>query len=472
MKKTICSAAALLLLLLGSTGAFAQKKETAPIPSKPVSKANVIDEVAWIVGDEPILRSDIERQRLYYESMGQKFQGDARCMIPEQMAVQKLFLNQAAIDSVVPEERLISQEVNRWLQQVTNELGGREKVEEYLGQPYAKIREERRKIVAEEITVMQMQQKLVGEVNVAPSEVTRFYDEVNKDSLPFMPETVEVQLITVKPKVSVSEIDKVKARLIDFTKQINSGQYDFATLARLYSQDNETAVKGGELGFLGRAELEPEFANVAFSLRDPSKVSRIVQTKKGYHIIQLIAKRGDLINVRHIMLRPEIETSEIDKATARLDSIARVITKDSLTFGEAAMYYSFDEDTRLSNGQMVNGNQQSQNYGTARFELSDLPQEVSAMVSGLEVGAMTKPFRMYDKNNNQVVAIARLQARHPGHRANVIEDYQVIKGLVENKKRGDMIEEWIKEKQKTTFVNISPGYRDCAFRYPGWVERK
>lgn len=287
-----------------------------------------------------------------------------------------------------------------------------------------------------------------------------------------MPETVEVQLITVKPKVSVSEVDKVKARLIDFTKQINSGQYDFATLARLYSQDNETAVKGGELGFLGRAELEPEFANVAFSLRDPSKVSRIVQTKKGYHIIQLIAKRGDLINVRHIMLRPEIEVSEIDKATARLDSIARVITKDSLTFGAAAMYYSFDEDTRLSNGQMVNGNQQSQNYGTARFELSDLPQEVSAMVSGLETGAMTKPFRMYDKNNNQVVAIARLQARHPGHRANVIEDYQVIKGLVENKKRGDMIEEWIKEKQKTTFVNISPGYRDCAFRYPGWVERK
>ncbi len=472
MKKTICSAAALLLLLFGSTGAFAQKKETAPLPSKPVSKANVIDEVAWIVGDEPILRSDIERQRLYYESMGQKFQGDARCMIPEQMAVQKLFLNQAAIDSVVPEERLISQEVNRWLQQVTNELGGREKVEEYLGQPYAKIREERRKIVAEEITVMQMQQKLVGEVNVAPSEVTRFYDEVNKDSLPFMPETVEVQLITVKPKVSVSEVDKVKARLIDFTKQINSGQYDFATLARLYSQDNETAVKGGELGFLGRAELEPEFANVAFSLRDPSKVSRIVQTKKGYHIIQLIAKRGDLINVRHIMLRPEIEVSEIDKATARLDSIARVITKDSLTFGAAAMYYSFDEDTRLSNGQMVNGNQQSQNYGTARFELSDLPQEVSAMVSGLETGAMTKPFRMYDKNNNQVVAIARLQARHPGHRANVIEDYQVIKGLVENKKRGDMIEEWIKEKQKTTFVNISPGYHDCAFRYPGWVERK
>ena len=468
MRHPIRTATLLALSFLTACTLFAQEKKEAKQPAK----TNVIDEVAWIVGDEPILKSDIERQRLYYESMGQRFQGDARCIIPEQVAVQKLFLNQAEIDSIVPEERLISSEVNRWLQQVTNELGGREKVEEYLGQSYAKIREERRKIVAEEITVMQMQQKLVGEVNVAPSEVTRFYEEVDKDSLPFMPETVEVQILTVKPKVAVSQIDRVKERLIGFTKQVNDGTYDFATLARLYSQDNESAVKGGELGFLGRAELEPEFANVAFSLRDPSKVSRIVQTKKGYHIIQLIEKRGDLINVRHIMLRPEVELDEIQKATARLDSIARVIKSDSITFGEAALYLSADEDTRLSGGQMVNANQQSQNYGTARFELSDLPQEVSAEINGLEVGQMTAPFRMYDKNNNEVVAIARLQARHPGHRANPIEDYQVIKSLVENKKRGEMIEEWIKEKQKNTFVNISPGYRDCDFRYPNWVERK
>ena len=475
MKTKILAACGLLLLSLScGQGAFAQDAGAAAPAQKEqktADKRNVIDEVAWIVGDEPILRSDIERQRLYYESMGQRFQGDARCIIPEQMAVQKLFLNQAEIDSVYPEERIISQEVNRWLQQVTNELGGREKVEEYLGQSYAKIREERRKVVAEEITVMQMQQKLVGEVNVAPSEVTRFYQEIDKDSLPFMPETVEVQIITADPKISVAEIDRVKERLISFTKQINDGTYDFATLARLYSQDNETAAKGGELGFLGRAELEPEFANVAFSLRDPSKVSRIVQTKKGYHILQLIEKRDELINVRHIMLRPEVELSELEKATARLDSISAKILSDSLTFGQAAMYFSFDEETRLSDGQMVNANSQSRNYGTARFELSELPQEVSAEVSSLEVGELTKPFRMYDKDNNEVVAIARLQAKHPGHRANVVEDYQTIKEMVEGRKRGEMIEEWVKEKQKTTFVNISPGYRDCDFRYPNWVER-
>ena len=449
-----------------------QNPENNPSSGATQVKSNVIDEVAWIVGDEPILRSDIERQRLYYESMGQRFQGDPRCIIPEQMAVQKLFLNQASIDSVIPQDIIINQEVNRWLEQVTNELGGREKVEEYLGQSYAKIREERRKIIAEEITVMQMQQELVGEVNVAPSEVTRFYEEVNKDSLPFMPATVEVQILTLKPKISVSETDKVKERLIDFTRQINDGTYDFATLARLYSQDNESAVKGGELGFLGRAELEPEFANVAFSLRDPSKVSRIVQTKKGYHIMQLIEKRGDLINVRHIMLRPEVDLTEIDKTTARLDSIASKIKSDSISFAQAAMYYSFDEDTRLSNGQMVNANQQSGLFGTARFELEDLPQEVSAAINGLEVGEVTKPFRMFDKNNNEVVAIARLQATHPGHRANVVEDYQVLKGLVESKKRAEMIEEWIKEKQKTTYVSISTGYRDCNFKYPGWTDKR
>lgn len=479
MKKITHPAIGLLFAFVLSTVALGQsptksKDSIMPKSTSPVAKAtkgNVIDEMAWIVGDEPILLSDIERQRLYYESMGQKFQGDARCIIPEQMAVQKLFLNQAEIDSIVPDERIINQEVTRWLQQVTNELGGRERVEEYLGQSYSQIREERRKIVREEITVMQMQQKLVGEVNVSPSDVTRFYESINKDSLPFMPRTVEVQIITMKPKISVSQIDKVKAKLIEYTNQVTSGSRDFSTLARLYSQDNETAAKGGELGFLGRAELEPEFANVAFSLRDPSKVSRIVQTKRGYHIIQLIEKRGDLINVRHIMLRPEVEEGELTKATARLDSIANLIKSDTLTFSQAAMYYSFDEDSRLSDGRMVNSNHESRNYGTSRFELEDLPQEVSREIAGLNEGEMTKPFRMFDKNNNEVIAIARLSASHPGHRANVVEDYQVIKGMVENKKRGEMIEEWIKEKQKTTFVNISPGYRDCKFHYPGWVRR-
>lgn len=453
----------LLLLLLLACSALAYGQQ---------SKTNVVDEVAWIVGDEPILRSDIERQRLYYESMGQHFPGNARCIIPEQMAVQKLFLNQAEIDSVYPNEQVVNQEVNRWLEAVTSELGGRDKVEEYLGQRYSQIREDRRKVVSEEYTVMQMQRQLVGEIVVAPSEVTRFYNEVNKDSLPFVPQTVEVQILTLRPRMSMTEVDRVKERLVDYTNQINSGKMAFETIARLYSEDKETAMKGGELGYLGRAELEPEFANVAFGLRDPKKVSRIVQTKRGYHIMQLIDRRDDLINVRHIMLRPNVDFEELDKATARLDSIAHLVKTDSLDFGTAAMYYSSDEDTRLSNGQMVNSNNQSNQYGTARFQMEDLPQEVSAVVAKLEVGEVSEPFRMFDKDNNEVMAMVRLKAKHEGHRANVVDDYQVVKSIVEGRKRTQMLDEWIREKQKTTYVRISPAYRDCDFQYPGWVLEK
>lgn len=443
-----------------------------PLVATAQSRKNVVDEVAWIVGDEPILLSDIERQRMYLESMGQPFEGDPRCLIPEQMAISKLFLNQAKIDSVEPNQQMINASVNQWLEQVTNQMGGRDKLEEYLGQNYSQIREDRQKVVTEQYTVMQMQQKIVGEIMVAPSEVNRFYEQVNKDSLPFVPTTVEVQVITFEPKISVKEVDEVKERLVDFTEQINSGKADFETLARLYSRDNETALRGGEIGFVGRAELEPEFANVAFSLDDPEKVSRIVQTKRGYHIMQLIEKRGDLINVRHIMLTPEVDQEELLATTARMDSVVTVMKRDSIPFETAALYYSSDEDTRMSNGQMVNANEQSALYGTSRFEMSDLPQEMAPLIADLEEGEMTPTFTMTDKNNHLVVAVARLKSRKPGHRANVVDDYQVIKGMVEAKKRNDLLDEWIREKQQSTYVSIAPAYRQCDFQYPGWVLRE
>lgn len=458
MKKILYTIATLILLLGGSHAQAQQKK-------------NVIDEIAWIVGDETILLSDIERQKLYLESMGQVFHGDARCIIPEQMAIQKLFLNQAVIDSVYPNEAMVTQAVNQWLEQITNELGGRDKVEEYLGRNFSQIREERRKIVSEESVMMQMQQNLIKKITVAPSEVNRFYEQTNKDSLPFIPLTVETQIVTLMPKMDLAQVDAVKEQLIKFTNDINSGKSDFETLARIYSQDGATALKGGELGFVGRAELEPEFANVAFGLQDTKKVSRIVQTARGYHIIQLIEKRGDLINVRHIMLRPKIDAKELTATTERLDSIAHMIRVDSLPFNTATRYISHDEDTRLSNGQMVNGHRDSERYGTSRFTMEELPQEVSKVVANLQEGELSAPFSMQDKNNNTVVAIVRLQRRIAGHRANVVDDYQVIKNIVTRNKQNKAIDEWIKEKQKSTYVRISPAYRDkCKFQYPGWGE--
>ncbi|MDN4753504.1 peptidylprolyl isomerase [Porphyromonadaceae bacterium W3.11] len=432
------------------------------------SKNNVIDEIAWVIGDEYILLSDIERQRLYYESMGERMSGNARCVIPEQMAVQKLFLNQADIDSIFVNPGMVNQSVSQWIEAVTNELGSRDKVEEYLGRNMSQIREERTKVVTDEYRVMQMQQKLIGDVKVSPSEVNRYYDVVNKDSLPFMPQTVEVQIITLEPKIPFSEVDRIKERLIGFTNDINSGKSDFETLARIYSNDNATALKGGEIGMVGRAELEPEFANVAFGLNDTKKVSRIVKTARGYHIMQLIDKQDDKINVRHIMLRPEVGVEELSKTTALMDSIVGQIKADSLDFGVAARLFSSDENTRLGNGQMVNDKQKSNHFGTSRFAMEDLPQEMSPVVANLKEGDISKPFTMTNKDSNTVVAVVLLKKRIAGHRANVVDDYQVIKQIVLNKKQDEVLEEWIKKKQKSTYTRISPRYQHCDFKYPGW----
>ena len=464
MNKSVITSVISVVAFLSLLGAFAPKVYAQ-------SRANVVDEVAWVIGDETILLSDIERQRLYYESTGQRMEGNARCIIPEQMAIQKLFLNQAQIDSVYPNEQMVTAAVNQWLDAVVNEVGSREKVEEYFGRNFAQIRAERRKVVSEEYVMMQMQQKLVGDIQVTPSEVNRFYDTVNRDSLPFMPLTVEVQIVTQEPKVQVSEVDRVKQKLIEYSDKISKGEMSFETVARIYSEDGNTALKGGEMGFVGRAELEPEFANVAFGLPDNDKVSRIVKTARGYHIMQLIEKRGDQINVRHILLRPHVDGDELTATTNRMDSIAHLIRVDSLPIEVAAKYYSYDEDSRLSNGQMVNANHQSQYYGTSRFVMEDLPQEVSAQVAKLQEGEISAPFTMLDKNNNTVVAIVKLKKRVPGHRANVVDDYQVVKGIVLQKKQDKTLHEWIREKQKKTYVRISPEYRQCEFQYPGWLEQ-
>lgn len=464
MNKSVLTSVISVVALLSLLGAIAPNVSAQ-------SRANVVDEVAWVIGDETILLSDIERQRLYYESTGQRMEGNARCIIPEQMAIQKLFLNQAQIDSVYPNEQMVNVAVNQWLDAVVNEVGSREKVEEYFGRNFAQIRAERRKVVSEEYVMMQMQQKLVGDIQVTPSEVNRFYDTVNRDSLPFMPLTVEVQIVTQEPKVQVSEVDRVKQKLIEYSDKISKGEMSFETVARIYSEDGNTALKGGEMGFVGRAELEPEFANVAFGLPDNDKVSRIVKTARGYHIMQLIEKRDDQINVRHILLRPHVDGDELTATTHRMDSIAHLIRVDSLPIEVAAKYYSYDEDSRLSNGQMVNANHQSQYYGTSRFVMEDLPQEVSAQVAKLQEGEISAPFTMLDKNNNTVVAIVKLKKRVPGHRANVVDDYQVVKGIVLQKKQDETLHEWIREKQKKTYVRISPEYRQCEFQYPGWLEQ-
>ncbi|GHT31964.1 peptidylprolyl isomerase [Bacteroidia bacterium] len=435
-----------------------------------VAQENVIDEVIWVIGDDAILKSDVETQRLYLQQEGQRFDGDPYCIIPERMAIQKLYLHQAKLDSIDVNEAQVIQGVDRWMNSAVNQLGGREKMEEYFGKKYSQIRDERKESAKEEQTVQKMQQELVGDIKLTPSDVRKFFNQIPKDSLPSVPTSVEVEIVTLEPKIPFEETDAIKARLRDFTDQINKGDRTFSALARAYSEDKESAARGGELGFMGKMDLLPEFANVAFNLNDTKRVSNIVETEYGYHIIQLIEKRGDRINCRHILLRPKVSEKEIIEATTRLDSLYADLQANKFTFEEAATFVSYDKDTRNNKGLMVNKDYESSNYGTPKFEMQELPPEIGKVVYDMKVGDISKPFTMMTSMQKEVVAIVKLKAKVEAHKANMVDDYQALKTMVEGKKRQELLNNWIVKKQKTTYVRIADEWRNCDFQYPGWIK--
>ncbi|MCQ2311106.1 MAG: peptidylprolyl isomerase [Paludibacteraceae bacterium] len=432
----------------------------------PVKADNIIDEVIWIVGDEAILRSEVEEERLRAQYEGQEIKGDPYCVIPEQMAIQKLFLHQALIDSVEANESNVSHQVDMRLNYYISQIGSKEKMEEYFRKSQSEIREELMTTVRNQMIIQQMQQKLTEHIKPTPAEIRRYYNSLPEDSIPTIPAQVEVQILSFEPPVPREETERIKGRLRDFTERVQSGRSDFATLARLYSEDVESAKRGGELGFVGRGQLVTEFADVAFNLNDPKKVSRIVETEYGYHIIQLIEKKGERINCRHILLRPHVSAQDKIDALAKLDSI-RAIIRDSAdaTFEQAVMRFSQDKQSMMNAGMMMNPN-----TGSSKFEYQDLPAEVAKQIYSLQVGEISEPFLMMDESKNkEVCAIVKLKAKNDIHKANMVDDFQVIRQMLEQHLSSEFVENWIKKKQKETYIHIDDKWKGCDFEYPGWV---
>lgn len=430
---------------------------------------NVVDQVVWIVGDEAIFKSQVEEARLQAQLQGQRWDGDPYCIIPEELAIRKLYLNQADIDSVYATPAEINQQIDYRLQTLATNVGGVEKVEEYYEMSVSQIRDRLSESVREEIVVSKMRSRVTSNVKVTPAEVRRYYKNVDIDSIPFVPTQVEVQIITLEPVIPQSEIESVKAELRDYTERIQSGTTQFSTLALLYSQDTGSARRGGEIGFTGRGELLPEFAAVAFNLTDPQKVSKIVETEAGFHIIQLIEKRGDRVNVRHILKKPEVSEESIKASIARLDSISDDIRMSKFSFEEGARYISADKDTRNNNGLMIY-HLPNENTSVSKFEMQQLPQDVAKVVDNMNVGEISKPFTMIADNGKQVCAIVKLKTRITGHKATISDDYQILLDNVLALKSDEAEREWIKKKQLSTYVKIMEGWSDCEFRYPGWVK--
>lgn len=462
---TVIATVATMANAHGATASVADNDSTA------IHQQSVIDEVIWVVGDEAILKSDVEQMRIQAAQTGQRFNGDPDCVIPEQLAVQKLFLQQAAIDSIEVTEAEVAieaeQELDGWIQTA----GSREKLEEYKGQSIRQIRRELRETLREHRVVAQMRNKLVEGITVTPADVRRYFKDMPQDSLPFVPTEVEVQIITQTPKIPQEEIDRVKNELRSFTDRVTKGETSFSSLARLYSEDPGSARRGGELDYTGRGMLDPAFANVAFNLTDPKKISKVVESEFGFHIIQLIDKRGDKIKCRHILMKPQVSPEAVTEGIERLDSMRTDIVAGKFTFDEAASVLSDDKDTRNNFGLMSNVVSSSSGMTrTSKFQMQDLPQEVAKAVDGLQVGEVSKPFEMINSRGKTVCAIAKLKNRIDGHKATITDDYQTLKNVVLEKRRSEALHDWVVNKIKNVYTRVNDQYKNCNFEYQGWVK--
>lgn len=481
-KKTQILASFLAMLLLAGLSAHAHKSLSTPanndsavnekdsaitqIP-RPVS-GSIVDEVIWVVGDEPILKSDVEMTRLQAEAEGVKFRGDPDCSIPEQIAVQKLFLHQAAIDSIeVTESEVlnsIDEQINYWIQLI----GSKEKLEEYRKQTVTQMRQQMHDDFKNRQLIQKMKEKLVEDIKVSPAQVREFFHDLPADSIPFVPTEVEVEIITMQPRISQEEINRIKDELREYTDRVNNGETTFGTLARLYSEDPGSARLGGELDYTGRGMLDPAFANVAFNLTDPKKISKIVESEFGFHIIQLIDKRGDKIKVRHILRKPHVDPEAIETSMERLDTLATFIRDGKVTFEEAASEVSDDKDTKNNRGLMANTSQTGMR--TSKFQMKDLPTEVARVVDTLKVNQVSAPFQMINSKGKTTCAIVKLVSRVEGHRATITEDFQVMKDIVTDKEREKVLHDWVVDKIKNTYVRMNDNYKDCEFEYQGWIK--
>lgn len=427
---------------------------------------NIAEEVAWMIGDQPIYKSEIEetyREMLYERT---PINGDPYCVIPENLAIQKLFLHQADMDTVEIPASTVNAAVDQRVNYFINNLGSKEKVEEYFRKPLPEFRQQMADVIRDQYRIQEVQRSLTKNLKVTPSDVRKYFSTLPADSIPYVPLQVEVQIITLNPAIPREEIENVKARLRDYADRVNRGESDFSTLAILYSEDPGSQPYGGEIGFQGRAHLEPEYAAAAFNLNDTRKVSKIVETQYGYHIIQLIEKRGDRVNTRHILLRPKVSEEDLMKSIVRLDSVRNDIMEQKFTFEEIVPYISQDKDTKNNKGIMFNSED-----GTTMWKMQDLPQEISRVVNTMKPGDISQPFIMKDNRSTDVVAMVKLTSRLDGHKANLSDDYQLIKGMYEDRLRADILKKWLEKKISDTYIKIEDGWADCTFQNEGWLKK-
>lgn len=431
-----------------------------------LSSANAqhaIDQILGVVGSEKILLSDIEQEHLRLKMQGVEMQGDAKCNVFEDLLIHKLLIHQAAIDSIEVGTAMVEAEMERRLRYFVNQVGSEAELEKYFNKSIFQIKNDLRKTIKESLVAQQMQESVVKNVTVTPSEVKKVFRNFPKDSLPVIPEQYEIRQIVLYPPASGDAKLAVREKLLELRERILKGER-FSTLAVAYSEDRATVARGGELGFSPRDQLVKSFADAAFNLRD-GQVSQIVESEYGFHLIQMIERRDDEVNVRHILMKPSYSQSQLAQSQNKLDSILNLINADSLTFKVAAQRFSEDEKTRLSGGLTINPR-----TNTSLFEKEHLAPADFYVIKSLKVGENSAPFESRDEHANVVYKILNITQIIPQHVANIEQDYAIIQQAAMMQKKQDVFTEWTLKKINTTFIRIDPSFQNCSFEFLGWVK--
>ena len=448
MKKIFAS---ILLSTLFVAGVFAQDK--------------VIDQVVAVVGGNIILKSDIEKETLNQQAQGVTTEGDMKCEVLEQFLMNKLLVAEAELDStieVTPNQ--VNQQMDAQIQSYLTYFGTESAVEAYFKKPMATIKSEMEEAIHDNILSQQMRSKIVENVTVTPSEVRYYFRNLSKDQIPTIPTEYEYAQITVQPQIDMEEENQVKAKLREIKRRIENGS-SFAAMAVIYSEDPGSAKDGGAIGYMGRGQLDPEYAAAAFNLKG-DQVSNVVKSNFGYHIIQLIDKQGGKVNTRHILMKPKVSVEAKEEAYNRLDSMANMIRRDDIQFDQAATMFSYDKNTRNNGGVAINPNNMS-----SKFSVEDLDGDVSKILTKMKLNEVSDPFETIDPENQRTIyKIIKLTNKIESHKADLQNDYQTLADLYLAKKKEDVLEEWISKQQSQTYIRIDNTYANCNFKFDNWIK--
>lgn len=425
----------------------------------------VVDQIVAVVGKNIILKSDIEDMYLQQQAQGVTSDGDPKCEILENLMVEKLLLAEAELDTTITvTDNQINEQMNSRIQYFIQKLGSQKEVENYFKKPIVQLKADMEDVIKTQLMTQQMQQKILDKVTVTPAEVRLYFRNLAEKDIPQVDEQIEYAQIVVQPTISEAEEERVKATLRELKHRIESGEASFSAMAAMYSEDPGSARNGGELDYMGRASLDPAYAAAAFNLKG-DKISNVVKSEYGYHIIQVMDRKGEMIKTRHILIRPKVSDKEMTRAFEQIDSIANFIRKGTFKFQDAALRYSYDKNSRNNGGVVINPN-----TGEVKWKLSELDPDVSKVIANMNLNEISKPFLTLDDNQRQVYKIVKLISKTPAHKANLRDDYVEISNQYLAKKKEDTMDKWIREKQIGTYVHIDDSYTNCNFKYSGWIK--